>query len=61
MKGSKRTYVDSQPGSLVKELQRLEFKNPVFIMDEIDKTGLQSHRGDVLAILLEVLNPEQSN
>lgn len=61
MKGSKRTYVDSQPGNLVKELQRLELKNPVFIMDEIDKTGLQSHRSDVLAILLEVLNPEQSN
>lgn len=39
IKGSKRTYVDSQPGIFVKELQKLEVKNPVLIIDEIDKIG----------------------
>jgi len=57
IKGSKRTYVDSQPGIFVKEMQRLECKNPVFVIDEIDKVG-QSHRGDVSSTLLELLNPE---
>jgi ATP-dependent Lon protease len=59
IKGSKRTYVDSQPGIFVKEMQRLECKNPVIVIDEIDKVGT-SHRGDVSSTLLELLNPEQS-
>lgn len=61
VKGSKRTYVDSQPGCFVKELQRLECKNPVIIIDEIDKVGHNSYKGDVSSTLLELLNPEQSN
>ena len=61
IKGSKRTYVDSQPGIFIKELQRLECRNPVVVIDEIDKVGGASHRGDVSATLLELLNPEQSN
>lgn len=61
IKGSKRTYVDSQPGIFVKEMQRLECKNPVIVIDEIDKVGRDSHRGDVSSTLLELLNPEQSN
>ena len=61
VKGSKRTYVDSQPGIFVKELQRLECKNPVIVIDEIDKIGMSSFKGDVSATLLELLNPEQSN
>jgi len=60
IKGTKRTYVDSQPGIFVKELQRLECKNPVIVIDEIDKVGA-SMRGDVSSTLLELLNPEQSN
>lgn len=60
IKGSKRTYVDSQPGIFIKELQRLETKNPVIVIDEIDKVGF-SHKGDVSSTLLELLNPEQSN
>lgn len=60
VKGSKRTYVDSQPGIFVKELQRLECRNPVFVIDEIDKIGQSSMRGDVSSTLLELLNPEQS-
>jgi ATP-dependent Lon protease len=61
IKGSKRTYVDSQPGIFVKELQRLECKNPVIVIDEIDKVGYNSMKGDVSSTLLELLNPEQSN
>lgn len=61
IKGSKRTYVDSQPGIFVKELQRLECKNPVIVIDEIDKVGMNSLKGDVSSTLLELLNPEQSN
>lgn len=61
IKGSKRTYVDSQPGIFVKELQRLECKNPVIVIDEIDKVGASSLRGDVSSTLLELLNPEQAN
>ena len=60
IKGSKRTYVDSQPGIFVKELQRLECKNPVIVIDEIDKVGMHSLKGDVSSTLLELLNPEQS-
>ena len=37
IKGTKRTYVDSQPGIFIKEMQRLECKNPVIVIDEIDK------------------------
>jgi len=58
IKGSKRTYVDSQPGIFVKELQRLECKNPVIVIDEIDKVGYNSMKGDVSSTLLELLNPE---
>jgi ATP-dependent Lon protease len=61
VKGSKRTYVDSQPGIFVKELQRLECKNPVIVIDEIDKIGNNSFKGDISSTLLELLNPEQSN
>lgn len=61
IKGSKRTYVDSQPGIFVKEIQRLECKNPVIVIDEIDKVGFNSMKGDVSSTLLELLNPEQSN
>lgn len=52
--------MDSQPGIFVKELQKLAVKNPVVVIDEIDKVGV-SHKGDVSATLLELLNPEQSN
>ena len=61
VKGSKRTYVDSQPGIFVKELQKLGVKNPVIVIDEIDKVGFNSLKGDVSSTLLELLNPEQAN
>mmetsp|Transcript_34162 Transcript_34162/g.25231 ORF Transcript_34162/g.25231 Transcript_34162/m.25231 type:complete len:251 (+) Transcript_34162:229-981(+) len=61
VRGSKRTYVDSQPGIFIKELQKLEVKNPVIVIDEIDKMGVNMYKGDISATLLELLNPEQSN
>ena len=61
VKGSKRTYVDSQPGIFVRELQKLGVKNPVVVIDEIDKVGFNALKGDVSATLLELLNPEQAN
>lgn len=61
VKGSKRTYVDSQPGIFVRELQKLGVKNPVVVIDEIDKVGFNSFKGDVSSTLLELLNPEQAN
>jgi ATP-dependent Lon protease len=60
IKGSKRTYVDSQPGIFIKELQRMECRNPVVVIDEIDKVGNNSMRGDISSTLLELLNYEQS-
>lgn len=60
IKGSKRTYVDSQPGIFIKELQRLECRNPVVVIDEIDKVGQNSMRGDISSTLLELLNYEQA-
>ena len=61
MKGTKRTYVDSQPGIFIKELQKLNCKNPVIIIDEIDKVGTHGIKGDVSTTLLELLNLEQSS
>jgi endopeptidase La len=61
IKGTKRTYVDSQPGIFIKELQRLDVRNPIIIIDEIDKIGFNSLRGDPSSTLLELLNPEQAN
>jgi ATP-dependent Lon protease len=60
MKGSKRTYVDSHPGIFIKELQRLEVKNPVIVIDEIDKIGSNAIKGDPSTTLLELLNEEQA-
>ena len=60
MKGAKRTYVDSQPGIFIKELQRMKVKNPVIIIDEIDKIGINGVKGDPSSTLLELLNEEQA-